>query len=712
MFKMKAPVTLLWLSLLHLGLSIPVGRPSNWLRQCRASTNITALEVLPGGGWDNLRNIDMGRVMNLSYFQCQTTEDGLYLIPDEVFVIPCKETGVETNSEIMSSWQVQQSSTAHSMNAEASFFSLLNGKYSSENQRMKIHQVQDSSNATRVQVRNHIYTIKAYPDFNLDSRFAQQAKEIADAIENNQTRNADYLSEKMVLDFGTHVITSVDAGATLVQEDYLRSSYVSDSVSDSHSVKALAGLNFYDKLKFDISSQNTQQSSSLQTYQSNIQYSLTQSHGGAPFYPGITLQKWQESTRNNLVAIDRQGLALHYFINENSLPDLPQPTVAKIAKSVSKAIQRYYKVNTRPGCIDVNSQNFNFQANIDDASCEGPATNLSFGGVYQECIPYSQNAEPLCDALAQKNPDTGAFSCKPPYSPTLLRSEVRQQAYTKYECHDQPYSCGFLNLYECHRQVCQDNTYVRSAHINTFWCSVNGNAPENSGYLFGGVYSPSQVNPITKAKSCPLQFLPLKFLSDGQVICVSNDYELGFRYSVPFGGFFSCQSENPMSGQQSRCPPKFSQHLAAVSDGCEILYCVQSGQFTGGQLLPINLPPFTRAPLVNLQATNTVMVMTEGEKSWVRVGQTKTWKLANQEDFQEIYKSFNSDQSQMSTREKAGVAFGVMGMMALVLAGVVFLVKRRRRGLSGTAVRQGYVEIRQEEVERDEGERAILVEID
>nr|XP_057927474.1 macrophage expressed 1, tandem duplicate 1 [Doryrhamphus excisus] len=675
---MKAPVTLLVLSL-HLCLSIPVSRPGNWLRQCRASANlsITALEVLPGGGWDNLRNIDMGRVMNLSYFHCQTTEDGLYLIPDEVFVVPHKETGVETNSEIISSWQFQQSSTARGINAEASFFSMLNGKYSSENQRVKIHQVQDSSNATRVQVRNHIYTIKAFPDFNLDSRFAQQAREIADAIENNQTRTADYLSEKMVLDYGTHVITSVDAGATLVQEDYLRSSYVSNGVSEASSVKALAGLNFYDKIKFDISSQNTQQSSSLQAYQSNIQYSLIQSHGGASFYPGITLQKWQESTRNNLVAIDRLGLALHYFINENAFPDLPQPTVDKVAKSVGKAIERYYKVNTRPGCVDVGSQNFNFQANIDDDSCEGPATNLTFGGIYQECIPISRNTEPLCDALAQKNPDTGAFSCQPPYSATLLRSEVRQQAYTVYECHDEKYRCGVFHLSHCHRQVCQDKTYVRSAHINTFWCSVNGNAPENSGYLFGGVYNPSQVNPITNAKTCPSKFLPLKFLSDGQVICVSKDYELANKYSVPFGGFFSCQSSNPMSGQQRRCPSKFSQHLAAVSDGCEVLYCVQSGRFTGGQLLPIILPPFTRAPLVSFQATNTVMVMTEGEKSWVRVGQTKTWKLAKQEDFQKIFKSLNSDQSEMSGGEKAGVAFGVMGMMALVLVGVVFLVKRR-----------------------------------
>ncbi|TKS78515.1 Macrophage-expressed gene 1 protein [Collichthys lucidus] len=702
---MKVTMILLALSLLHVCSSVPVSHPTNWLRQCRASTNlsIAALEVLPGGGWDNLRNMDLGRVMNLSYFQCQTTEDGLYLIPDEVFVIPKKETGIETNSEIISSWLEQKSSTSHTINSDISFFSMLNGKFSTENQRMKTHQVKDSSTTARVQVRNFIYTVKAYPDFSLDTRFAQQAKDIADAIENNQTRHADYLSERMVLDYGTHVITSVDAGATLVQEDYLRSTYVSDSQSQSSSITAQAGLNFFDKLKFDISSTNTQQSSSLQTYQSNIQYSLIQSHGGGtPFYPGITLQKWQESTRNNFVAIDRSGFPLPYFINANTIPDLPQPTISKVALRLNQAIERYYKVNTRPGCVDINSKNFNFQANIDDSSCEGPATNLSFGGVYQDCVQLSSDAGPLCDALAQKNPETGAFSCRPPYSPTLLRSEIRQQSYTTYDCYYETYRCGFLGLSKCNRQVCQHNYHVRSARINTYWCSVNdGEAPDNSGYLFGGLYSPSLLNPLTNAKSCPQNFIPIKFLSDGQMICVSKDYETATRFSVPFGGLFSCQSSNPLARSQRRCPPKFSQHLAAVSDGCEILYCVQSGLFTGGQLLPIHLPPFTKPPLVSMQSTNTVMVMTEGEKSWVRVGQTKAWKLANLEEIREMVHKLNPEAGQMSSGEKAGVAFGVMGMMAVVVIVAVVLLKRRRR-LAGFTRARGYEEIRGE---LEEGER-------
>lgn len=543
-------------------------------------------------------------------------------------------------------------------------------------------------------IRNFIYKVKAFPDFALDVRFAQQAKEIADAIENNQTKNADYLSEKMVLEFGTHVITSVDAGATLVEEDYLTSKYVSDGASQSSSITAQAGLNFFDKLKFDISSQTSKQSSILQGYQSNIQYSIIQSHGGGiPFYPGMTLQKWQESTRNNLVAIDRSGMPLQYFINPNTFPDLPQPTVRKVSRSVRQAIDRYYKVNTRPGCVDINSKNFNFQANIDDKSCDGPVTNFSFGGVYQVCVPLSSDAGPLCDALAQKNPNTGDFSCRAPYTPTLLRSERRQQSYTTYDCHDQTRHCGLFGWKRCHDKICQDNYHVRSATINTYWCSVNkGKAPENSGYLFGGIYSPSLINPLTNSKSCPANFIPLKFLSDGQMICISNDYEAATRFSVAFGGLFSCQSSNPLAHSKQRCPPQFSQHLAAVSDGCEILYCVQSGLFTGGELLPVHLPPFTSSPLISLQATNTVMVMTEGEKNWVRVGQSKEWKLVKLEEMSESIREFDPH-NQLTGGEKAGIAFGVLALMALVVVVSTVMVKRRRRLGALLQRSRGYEEI-------------------
>uniref|UniRef100_A0A3P9ABW1 Macrophage-expressed gene 1 protein n=1 Tax=Esox lucius TaxID=8010 RepID=A0A3P9ABW1_ESOLU len=677
----------------------PLSHPSNGLRKCRNDLSIPALEVLPGGGWDNLRNMDMGRVMNFSYSQCQTTEDGIYFIPDEVFVIPQKVTGVETNSEIIQSWLEQRSSTSFSINTDVSFLSVLNAKFSTENQRMKTHQLQGKSVTARVQVRNFLYTVKVQTDFTLDARFARQAEEIAEAIENNQTRQVAYLSEKMVLDYGTHVITSIDAGASLVQEDYLRSTYLSDNEGSKFSFSALAALNFFDKVKFDISTKDTKETSESHSYQSNITYSIIQSHGGAPFYPGITLQKWQESTKNNLVAIDRAGMPLHYFLNRNSFPDLPEPTVGKLALSVSQAIQRYYTVNTHPGCVNPESKNFNFQANIDDSSCEGPATNLSFGGVFQKCTKLTGDADPICQELDQKNPDTGSHSCRQPYRATLLRSERVEKSYSKYECHRRCHDCWLF--FTCCDKVCGDAYHVRSARVETYWCSTNETTPAYSGYLFGGLYGPSLINPLTKTKSCPPNFIQMKLLSNGLIICLSNDYETTTRNSVPFGGLFSCQSNNPLAEDQPRCPPQFSQHLATVSDGCQVLYCVQSGLFRGGQLLPIHLPPFTLPPLISMAATNTVAVMVEGDRAWVKVGQTKMWKLAKATEIQGMVRMFDPASGQMTGGQKFGVAFGVICVVALVVGGAVVLVRRKRR-VSGSVGGIGYEEI-QGEGQSEEG---------
>ncbi|KAI4820752.1 hypothetical protein KUCAC02_028721 [Chaenocephalus aceratus] len=157
----------------------------------------------------------------------------------------------------------------------------------------------------------------------------------------------------MVLDYGTHVITSVDTGATLVQED-LSSSYVSDNLSEGSSVKAQTGLNFFDKLKFYISSQNTQQSSVHFKFISPI-FSTLLSQAMVAAYLSILASLCRRgrnvpgTTWLLLIGLDSPCT----FINTNTFPDLPQPTVGKVAIAVSQAVERYYKVNTRPGCVDV-----------------------------------------------------------------------------------------------------------------------------------------------------------------------------------------------------------------------------------------------------------------------------------------------------------------------------------------------------------------------
>lgn len=665
----------------------PLGeRDEAGFQKCKKDLKLPVLEVLPGGGWDNLRNVDMGRVMDLTYTNCRTTEDGQYIIPDEIFTIAQKESNLEMNSEILESWVNYQSVTSYSINAELSLFSKVNGKFSSGFQRMKTLQVKDQAVTTQVQVRNLIYRVKINPTSDLNQEFKKLLVDISDRLENNQTRMATYLAELLVLNYGTHVITSVDAGAVLIQEDHIRSSFLQDSESSRSTVTASAGLVFLDIVNLKFEENYTSQNAFTKSYLSNRTHSRVQSIGGLPFYPGITLQAWQQGIANHLVAVDRSGLPLHFFVNPDMLPDLPGPLVKKLSKTVENAVRRYYAFNTYPGCTDHNSPNFNFQANSDDGSCMGKMTNVSFGGVYQECTQLSGNeAIQVCQNLEQKNPLTGGFSCPSGYSSTRLLSQVLEEGYNSLECRRK---CTLLVF--C-KTVCEDVFRVAKAEFRAFWCVANGTVPNASGLLFGGLFSSKSINPLTNAQSCPAGYIPLR-LFETLKVCVSQDYELGFRFSVPFGGFFSCAVGNPLvdsaisrdSGAPApkKCPGGFSQHLALISDGCQVSYCVKSGLFTGGSLPPARLPPYTRPPLMSQAATNTVMVTnTETSSSWIKNPQTNQWKLGEPQELRRAMKVLHEDGAGLSGGAAAGVTVAATTVLAVAIALVIYGTRKyKKRG--------------------------------
>ena len=225
--------------------------------------------------------------------------------------------------------------------------------------------------------------------------------------------------------------------------------------------------------------------------------------------------------------------------------------VNKLRSTVKEAIKQYYDRNTIIGCMKLDSPNFSFQANAgDDSKCImnwSVTSNFTFGGIYQTCectycVGYyyydTPNKETVCRSLSQTNYLTGGFSCPSGFEAVLVfQGRIRWPDW-KLPCR----VCSSAYDYYC----CYDVGIDPFTHYSTYWCAASGAVPSNKGYLFGGIYGNLLVNPVTQTHSCLAKFYPLTFGATMHV-CVSDDFELGYKGSVSYGGFFSCQCGNPFA---------------------------------------------------------------------------------------------------------------------------------------------------------------------
>lgn len=575
---------------------------------------VEVFEVLPGIGWDNLENRDGGMLVSYNYSKCLTTDDGKYIIPDSVFTVPLKTSHLEIFGEIFDHWTEYTSSTASSINLNADLQKdtfKISGSFSAEFENVKKHQIADKSITTRVQAKYVQYTAKLQPDSTISPAFRQRLRNIAFYVQKNMTKMASYASQILIRDFGTHVISSVDAGAIVAQIDEVKSTFAKSLNKDSSKIVAAASASFRSIFKFDANFETTASSDIQKQYEGNRTHSVINAIGGPMFKPhNFTLNDWASKVESNLVSVDRLGFPIYELITLESVPDLPPFLLYSVVEHVKSAIEDYYQFNMYRGCTDIDSPNFSYMANVDDGSCTFKGQNFSFGGIYQTCSQDGQLNENLCAKYIQKNPLTADFSCPLGYKSIYLSGNQISSSELRTKCT----KCGFFYLSKC----CSNFNVYGSAVYKAYWC-VGRNVPTNhDGFLFGGIFSDAIDNPLTQSRDCPQHFYQLK-IGAGMQVCVSDDFEFGYRYSVPFAGFFSCKAGNPLAIEEDnsirtddlysylssaspdewphRCPSGYSMHLASVEIGtCEVNYCVQARAFSYKGLPPVRRPPFFELP--------------------------------------------------------------------------------------------------------------------
>ena len=102
------------------------------------------------------------------------------------------------------------------------------------------------SHSARVSLRYKIYTAHIASDAQLHSAFKSRLLDIAANVQNNNTKLAHYLAETLVRDYGTHVITSIDAGAGLSKTTFVSRNFLQNEDEEKRSlvISECAGAGF------------------------------------------------------------------------------------------------------------------------------------------------------------------------------------------------------------------------------------------------------------------------------------------------------------------------------------------------------------------------------------------------------------------------------------------------------------------------------------
>ena len=391
------------------------------------------MEVLPGTGWDNLRNMDMGLVFEYNYTQYQLTNDRKYLLPDGFFAIPVQESNIEKVSELIEHWDDYTSLTAYSINVKGggSIFDIIGGKFSTEylNAKTNMYNNNQKSIMARVQISHKLYTVHLQLGATkLHPIFKARLLDIAEYMINNNSQIALYLAELLVRNYGTHYLTVAHAGGILVQEDYITSKLATSFEESKQKIKASASVIFLGEAGFGtISSSFTHFTDKkfLDSYLSSRTYSHVRTFGGLPYRVNFTINDWEDGLPDAAITIDREGVPLHFAIIPEVLTELPPAQTLELAEYVEKAINSYYKHNIHYGCTDPNAENFYFSANFgDQKSYKAASDNFTFGGVYQTCTHTpadNRSRDVVCPDLVQKNPAlTGNYSCPEGYQAVFV----------------------------------------------------------------------------------------------------------------------------------------------------------------------------------------------------------------------------------------------------------------------------------------------------
>uniref|UniRef100_A0AC34FG94 Macrophage-expressed gene 1 protein n=1 Tax=Panagrolaimus sp. ES5 TaxID=591445 RepID=A0AC34FG94_9BILA len=483
--------------------------------------NGRTLAGIVGYGWDDLQSTVTKPIFAEEFKACQAEPTGAFLLPDNVIATPLLQTSLDRMAEFCETFNEFRQKISNSFSASAKgkyhLFSA-SGTFSTKHQESKENFAKYKSSLLRSKLIYKSFNLYRDPVGSLEAGFIDRIEQLSDAIFRNLTYRPQYLAQMIVKDFGTHYISTADTGAIIEQEIFIDSNhqFTVNTTLDSVRASAAAGFGSYFGAKAEGTHEVTTESK--QTLSKITKHSKISTSGGPNVNSVLSFSDNGTLLVDNLVSFNHDGDWLYEIVVPRNFPLIDSSIIFTAQIYLKNAIELYYRKNTIRGCMDMNAPNYNFEANLDDGTCEFNNDSYPFGGVYQTCVPIKKQSfifeiatpEWRCDGLKQDNLFIGKPGCEDAlFEPVKLLDEIygfedRIEKHVREEC-----ETTFLFFEDCW-DVYYDVIYKDAVKVEAFWCRKKANVeiPPEKGAMFGGLFEEGKANEFTGAAECPGSYQP------------------------------------------------------------------------------------------------------------------------------------------------------------------------------------------------------------
>jgi len=327
-----------------------------------------------GLGWDYLEDSSRYPIFDYVYSVGGTTNDGEYKVPDCFIAEDVKKTSQIEDSQIIdkATSYVSKVSSTFNTGSSSTFgpFASVGSTYSRDYRKTFEEQFKSKTVTISTKYTDHRYTLHGNSRCPLNSLFISVVKDIAMAIEYNQTNYAQYYAERLVEEYGQYYLNRVKIGGIYFNDFYLAQDYYRQHKSELEIIKETA--------KKKVLFFSSQSSSTSQYYTekekevlSEIKTTRVETVGGQ-YIPDMKLKDWALTLTNNLAVIDKEVALVSDTLIRNNFPN--------IDSSILERVKKMIRANTRQGCTERSSIMFDKTSNYDpnNNECAEKYTNILF----------------------------------------------------------------------------------------------------------------------------------------------------------------------------------------------------------------------------------------------------------------------------------------------------------------------------------------------